>query len=267
MSSIPELSLLVSQVTALCRETGLFIAGEQQQLGSSDIAAKGLHDFVTYVDKTSEQRLISRLSEMLPGAAFLAEEGSVEHQKHEYTWIIDPLDGTTNFIHGLPAFSISIALQQGEDIILGVVHDIRNGESFHAIRGESAMCNGQPIKVSERSSLEVSLLATGFPYNDFSRQDEYLGLFAALMKQCRGIRRFGSAAIDFAWVACGRFDGFWEYGLKPWDVAAGTFIVKQAGGTCSDFSGGDDYLHGGELVCGNPEIHAELLELIGRHFK
>ena len=266
MGNIPELSKLEKNTISLCREVGAFIAGEQPKLISSDISAKGLHDYVTYVDKTSEKELIYGLSELLPGSAFLAEEGSVEHVSSEYTWIIDPLDGTTNYIHGLPVYSISVALQKAGRTILGIVLDIKSGECFHAQEGSGAYLNGKPIRVTDTSSLSESLLATGFPYNDFSRQEEYLRLFSELMRLSRGIRRYGSAAIDLAWVACGRFDGFWEYGLKPWDVAAGAYIAKQAGAACSDFTGNNNFLHGREIVCGNINIHRELLTTLKRCF-
>jgi myo-inositol-1(or 4)-monophosphatase len=261
-----NLEAITKEVISLSREVGKFMIIEQDRLTDTDIQEKGLHDFVTHVDKESEKKLINGLSGMLPGSGFLVEEQTVSNEEREYTWIIDPLDGTTNFIHGLPVFAISIALMRDDETLSGIVLDVRADECFHSAKGQPAYCNGQQIRVSSRASLEESLLATGFPYNDFNRQAEYLELLAYLMKNSRGIRRYGSAAVDLAWVACGRFDAFWEYSLKPWDVAAGSFIVQQAGGSCSDFQGGNNYLFGQEIIAGNPKVYAELLDAIGKHF-
>lgn len=258
---------LMDGVIGLCQEVGSYINSEQNKITQSAIDTKGLHDYVTHVDKQSESLLIDGLSKLLPGSGFLVEENTVENTHEEYTWIVDPLDGTTNFIHGLPTFSISVALMKNTSVILGAVYDVKARECFYATEGSGAFMNGNKIQVSERSTLAESLLATGFPYNDFSRQEEYLAMLGYLMQHCRGIRRFGSAAIDLAWVACGRFDAFWEYSLKPWDVAAGSFIVQQAGGTCSDFKGGENFIFGREIVCGNPMVYAELLNIMKVHFE
>ena len=262
-----NLESLNEELISLCKEVGSYIASEQHKLANTDITTKGLHDYVTHVDKRSEEMLIKRLSSLLPGSGFLVEENTVENTQEEYTWIIDPLDGTTNFIHGLPVFALSIALIKGKETIMGVVYDVRAGECFYAHKDSPAFMNGHEIRVSDRNSLSESLLATGFPYNNFDRQKEYLEMLGHLMQNCRGIRRYGSAAIDLAWVACGRFDGFWEYSLKPWDVAAGSFIVERAGGNCSDFSGEKNFIYGGEIVCGNPEVFRELLGVVGRYFE
>lgn len=262
-----DLNILSREVVELSKEVGAYIASEQKKLGNEDIDKKGLHDYVTYVDKQSELKLIDGLEGILPGSGFMVEENSIDNTEEEYTWIIDPLDGTTNFIHGLPVFAISIALQKDNQTIYGLVYDIKADECFYAGKGSRAFMNGNEIKVSERNSLDESLLATGFPFNEFSRQKEYVELLAHLMKHTRGIRRYGSAAIDLAWVACGRFDGFFEYNLKPWDVAAGSFILKQAGGIVSDFNGEEDYIFGKEIICGNKHIYPELLDLTKMHFK
>ena len=262
-----DLSLLNLEVNELCRKTGAYIADQQNTLSQKDIDSKGLHDYVTHVDKQSEKMLVEELSNILPAAGFLVEEQTVENKDREYTWVVDPLDGTTNFIHGLPTFAISIALMRGEKVILGSVYDVRASECYYAWEDSRAFMNGEEIRVSERKHLADSLLATGFPYNDFSKQENYLQVFAHLMQNCRGIRRFGSAAIDLAWVACGRFDGFWEYSLKPWDVAAGSFIVERAGGICSDFKGERNFIHGGEIVCGNPEVYEELFNIVKPGFE
>jgi myo-inositol-1(or 4)-monophosphatase len=254
------------EVNALCREVGSFMMYEQDQLNKSDIKEKGLHDYVTHVDRQSEQKLIDGLSKILTGSGFLVEEKTVDNEDKEYTWIIDPLDGTTNFIHGLPVFAISVALMKNNSIISGSILDVRADECFYASEESSARCNGKEIKVSQSKSLSESLLATGFPYNDFDRQQEYLNLLGYLMKNTRGIRRYGSAALDLAWVASGRFDAFWEYSLKPWDVAAGSLIVEQAGGKVSDFSGGNNHIFGQEIVCGNPAVYQSMLKIINQFF-
>ena len=261
-----NLEVLNQEVNAIVREVGSYIASQKDHLSSTDIDSKGIHDLVTFVDKRSERMLIDQLSRLLPDSGFLVEEQTVENTGKEYTWIIDPLDGTTNFIHGLPAYSISIALMKGPGLIMGTVLDVEADECFHAWQDGPAFLNDHIIAVSKTDTLGDSLLATGFPYSDFEQLDNYLELLKYLMKNTRGIRRFGSAAIDLAWVACGRFDGFWEYSLKPWDVAAGSFILKQAGGIVHDFKGGNNYLYGKEIVGGNPEIQQELLNLVKNFF-
>jgi len=256
-----KLEELIKDVNTIVREVGEYISSQKDHISSKDIDTKGIHDLVTFVDKRSERMLIDHLSRILPGSGFLVEEQTVENEGKEYTWIIDPLDGTTNYIHGLPAYSISVALMKDEEVIMGTVLDVEAGECYYSWKDGPAFLNDNIITVSKTASLGDSLLATGFPYSDFENLDAYLKMFRYLMENTRGIRRFGSAAIDLAWVACGRFDGFWEYSLKPWDVAAGSFIVIRAGGLCSDFSGGTNFLFGREIVCGNPYIYPDLLEL------
>ncbi len=257
-----DLKALNLEVNELCLRAGKYIAGEQQGLSAGDIDIKGLHDYVTRVDKRSEEMLVEGLGKLLPGSGFLVEEQTVKDEGKAYTWVVDPLDGTTNFIHGLPAFSISVALVHNGRVILGTILDIPAGECYYAWDSSPAFMNGSEIRVSGSTSLTGSLIATGFPFRYFDRQQEYLEVMAYLMRNTSGIRRFGSAAIDLAWVARGRFDGFWEYGLKPWDVAAGSFILQRAGGKCADFTGGNDYIYGGEIVCGNPEVFAALLKVV-----
>ena len=176
------------------------------------------------------------------------------------------MDGTTNFIHHVPVYAISVALMRNNEIILGVVYGINNRECFYAWKGSQAFLNREPIRVSETSNLNNSLLATGFPYSDYGKLDEYIKLFKNLMIKTRGIRRLGSAAIDLAYVACGRFDGFFEYGLHSWDVAAGAFIIKQAGGEISDFNGGNDFVFGKEIIASNQGIYKELSNIINNSF-
>jgi myo-inositol-1(or 4)-monophosphatase len=255
-----NLENLTREVCALARETGGFLRKEAPSLRSADVETKGQHNFVTYVDKESEKRIIARLSRLMPGSGFIAEE-SPGLKPGEYTWVIDPLDGTTNYIHGVPLYCISIALMKGDTPILGVVYEVGLDECFYTWDQAPSFLNERQISVSATASLNESLLATGFPYYDYGRLDEYLDLFRYLMKNSRGIRRLGSAAADLAYVACGRYDGFYEYGLSPWDVAGGALLVRNAGGVVSDFRGTQDFLFGKEIISTNPKIFRELLKL------
>ena len=261
-----NLEFICKNVVELCHETGKFILEERGKFKSSSIEVKGQNDFVSYVDKTSEKKLIAKLSEFIPESGFIAEENTIDKKGEHYTWIIDPLDGTTNFIHGLACFCISIALKKNDELVLGVIYEINAQESFYAWENSPAYLNGKAIQVSAVSKLKDSLLATGFPYYDYSRHNEYIELFKYYMQHTHGIRRLGSAAADLAYVACGRLDGFYEYGLKPWDVAAGIFIVQQAGGKISDFKGENNYLFGAEIVASNELIFDEFADSVKKHF-
>ncbi len=261
-----NLELITNKVIALCKTTGSFIRQEAQKIKSGDIEEKGPHNFVTYVDRHSEKLLVDGLSGILPGSGFLAEEGHYGDTNHPFRWIIDPLDGTTNFIHGLPIYSISVALQEDEVTILGVVYEINRDECFYSWAGSPAYLNGKLIHVSSASSLPDSLLVTGFPYVHDADLDKFTDLLNTFIRQTHGIRRLGSAAADLGYVACGRFEGFYEYGLNPWDVAAGALIVRNAGGMVTDFKGEDNYLFGRELMASNSHIHSAMLDIIHRHF-
>jgi myo-inositol-1(or 4)-monophosphatase len=252
-------------VVELCREVGSFMRTSRLEFSDTDVEEKGLHDLVSFVDREAETRLIVKLSKILPGSGFLAEESGAR-QGGQFRWVIDPLDGTTNFVHGLPLYSISIALQQEETTISGVVYEVGRDECFYAWKDGPAMLNNQIVAVSRTSSLQKSLIATGFPYSDFSRMTPYMGLFDDLMRATRGIRRLGSAAVDLAYVACGRFEVFYEYGLNPWDVAAGAFIVERAGGRLSDFSGDSEVVFGKEIIASNGLVHDHFLEVTSRYF-
>ena len=250
------------QVIQLCEEVGGFIRKENENFDRSKIEQKGsFANLVSYVDKEAENRLVKKLEEILPGSGFIAEEGTERSGTNEYKWIIDPLDGTTNYLHGLPIFAISIGLTRNDKTVLGVVYEVSHQECFHAIEGGKAYCNEKVISVSPIKTLNESLLATGFPYYHTEKKENYLEIIKTFLEHTHGIRRLGSAAIDLAYVACGRMEGFFEYDLKPWDVAGGTFILQQAGGTVTDFSGGDNYLFGGEL-CAAGHVHAEMLKVI-----
>jgi myo-inositol-1(or 4)-monophosphatase len=262
-----NIEYITLEVNNICIETGRFIKSQVGKLANSDVEEKGVHNLVTYVDKESERRIISALIPLVTEAGFIAEEQSDLPKGDKYNWIIDPLDGTTNYIHGIPLFSISIALMENEELLLGVVYEINLEECFYAWRGGGAFLNGKPIRVSKTTELNDSLIATGFPYYDYSLLDPYLALFRDLMQTSRGIRRLGSAAVDLAYVACGRFELFYEYGLHPWDVAAGALIVKEAGGMVSDFKNGNQYIFGQQLIASNTLTHSEFTCKFQEHFK
>lgn len=258
--------IICQEVCDLARKTGAFLKDEIHKIKSENIEHKGAHDFVTYVDKTSESRIVEALSKILPVAGFIAEENKSLPVSDNYNWIIDPLDGTTNYIHGIPLYSISIALVRGTQTVVGVVYEPNSDECFYAWEGSNAFLNHSPIRVSNQVLLNDTLFATGFPYYDYSKLRPFMEVFEYMIRNSRGLRRLGSAAIDLAWVACGRIDGFFEYGLHPWDVAAGAFIVERAGGKNSDFSGSDNYIFGKEIVSSNPYVFNEFIDVIDRHF-
>ncbi len=244
------LEQVLDQLKAVMLEAGQFIRTEGYEFNTDHIEHKGFNDLVSYVDKETEKTLVKGCSDILPEAGFITEEGTNTNREEEYNWIIDPLDGTTNFTHGLPVFSISIALMRNKSIVLGAVYEINRDEFFSAIAGKQATCNDRPISVSKAQTLDSSLLATGFPYYNFDKMPQYLQILNDFMQTTHGLRRLGSAAVDLAYVACGRFEGFFEYNLNAWDVAAGAFIVQQAGGVVTDFSGGDDYIFGRSIIAG-----------------
>jgi len=260
-----SLDYYLQQVISTANDVGSFIRRERERFTSSDIEYKGKNDLVSYVDKEAEKQIVERLSKVLPEAGFITEEKTIEKTGEEYNWIIDPLDGTTNFIHGLPVYSTCIGLMKGKEVILGVVYEVNRDECFYATKGGGAFCNGSSIKVTEVAKISESLFATGFPYYNFEKLDQYLAVLNELMKNTHGLRRMGSAAVDLAYVACGRYEGYFEYNLNPWDVAAGTLIIQEAGGIVTDFSGGDDFIFGRELVAGSP-VHKELLALVKKHW-
>ena len=261
-----DLAQMEKDVIELSNEVAVFILKEVSNFDKSRIEHKNTpNNLVSYVDKESEKIIVKALKKILPGSGFLAEEGTSSEGSNEYRWIIDPLDGTTNFTHGLPPYAISIGLARKDDVILGVVYEVSRAECFHAIENGSAFCNETEIKVAETKSLNEGLLATGFPYYHFDKREEYLSVIKTFLELTHGVRRMGSAATDLAYVACGRMDGFFEYNLNPWDVAAGSLIVQQAGGIVSDFKGGNKFLYGGE-ICAAGAIHPEMVEIIKRHW-
>ncbi|QSE98733.1 inositol monophosphatase family protein [Fulvivirga lutea] len=260
------LQQVLDHIKAGILQTGQFIREEAYQFSADRIERKGFNDLVSYVDKEAEKMLVSSCSEALPEAGFITEEGTKTERKVEYNWIIDPLDGTTNFTHGLPVYSISVALMRNEKLVIGVVYEINRDEFFYAVEGSPAYCNDEEIKVSKVNTLSESLLATGFPYYDFEQMQSYLKILNDFMQSTHGLRRMGSAAVDLAYVACGRFEGFFEYNLNAWDVAAGAFIVQQAGGQVTDFKGGNDFVFGREIVASS-NVQNEMLQVIQKHWQ
>ena len=261
-----NLEKLTADVCSLARETGSFLRQECKKFSASAIEVKGDNNFVSYVDKLAEKLIVDRLRILLPESGFITEEGTAQSNNERYRWVIDPLDGTTNFIHGLYPFCVSIALMDGEEVIIGVIYEVGLDECFYAWSGSKAFCNGHEIHVSETSAVQDSLIATGFPYTDFDRLEPYLNSFEYLLKNTHGARRLGSAAVDLAYVANGRFEAFYEYSLHPWDVAAGALIVQQAGGKVSNFAGSGDYIFGKDFVATNAKIYDEFMKFVNLYF-
>ena len=259
-----DLKDICSEVEAVAAETASFIMKESEKFDRKLIKTKGLHDFVSYVDIGAEKMLVEKLGKLLPEAGFNVEEGTSSKKGSRFCWIIDPLDGTTNFLHKLHPYSLSIALSECDEVIVGVVFEAGGNESFTAWKNGGAWLNRKKINVSQSPDLASSLIATGFPYKNFSRLKSYLRCFEHFLRNSQGVRRMGSAAIDLAYVACGRFEAFYEYGLNPWDVAAGTLLVREAGGFVSDFSGNERNVTGKEIVAANDQVYTEFLEIVSK---
>lgn len=252
-------------VVNIVRETGSFIRQEREKITAGDVELKSVASLVTYVDRTSERMLVEALRKLIPGSGFITEEGTAGHSGEKITWIIDPLDGTTNYIHGIFPCSVSIGLAEEGKIVAGVVYELGHDEMFYAWQGSQAFLNGKEIRVSGSEHSVDALIGTGFPYYDFQRIDSYLDVLNELMKKSRGLRRMGSAAADLVYVAAGRFNAFFEHALHAWDVAAGAFILQQAGGKVTDFNGGEDWLFGGEIVAASNNYFPEFYEIVNRH--
>jgi myo-inositol-1(or 4)-monophosphatase len=249
------------------RRAGSIINRASFDLESVAVTTKRKNDFVTEVDKAAEVAIIETITQSYPTHGILAEEsGASGKQDAEYLWIIDPLDGTTNFIHGFPQYSVSIGVQHKGVLTQSVVFDPVRNELFTASRGRGAYVNDKRIRVSQRIGLKEALIGTGFPFREIAYFDEYMAMFRAVTRETAGIRRPGSAALDLAYVAAGRLDGFWEIGLSPWDVAGGALLIQEAGGLITNLHGEQDFLHAGHVVCGSPKVFAPLLQLIGKHW-
>ncbi len=257
-----DLEKICREAIEAVKKAGSYIIDQHKNKSDRQLEEKGKHNFVTIVDKTAEDILVKELGKIMPEAGFIAEEGTNNKKGKKYNWIIDPLDGTTNFIHGAFPFAISVALNDGKIPVVGVILELGFNECFYAWKNGGAFANGFPIQASANLTLNQSLIATGFPYTNFERMDDYMKTIDWFMKNSRGLRRLGSAATDIAWVACGRYDGFFEYGLKPWAVAPGVIILSEAGGSCADFSGGENYIFGEEIICSNGKNHREFVDII-----
>jgi len=244
------------------RAAGDIIVRNMDRLDRIKVVTKQNNDFVSNVDHMSEQAIISTIKQAYPEHGILAEESGSQAENSEYQWIIDPLDGTTNYLHGFPQFAVSIALKHKNRLEVGVIYDPVSQELFTAIRGDGAKLNDKKIRVTNHKGLNNALLGTGFPYYDQSYIDTYLETMKALMQKTAGIRRPGSAALDLAWLAAGRIDGFWEFNLKAWDIAAGALIVREAGGIVSDFQNKDGYLQSGDIIAAAPKVFPEMLKII-----
>lgn len=246
------------------REAGRVLTRSYNRLDTLTVTDKGKNEFVSEVDRNAEQAIIEVLREKYPNHAILAEE-SGRHAGNDYQWIIDPLDGTTNYLHGFPQFSISIALKVKGRLEVGVVYDPIKEEMFTTSRGDGALLNDHKLRVTNRKGLAGALLGTGIPYRDFRYTENYMGMLRDLIKDTAGIRRPGSAALDFAYVAAGRIDGFWELGLAQWDFAAGALLVREAGGVVTDIGGGERYMETGNVITGGLKVHNAMLRCIRPH--
>lgn len=243
-------------------EAGAFIRLHSGNVHESKIETKEQNSLVSFVDKGAEQMLVEQLSALLPEAGFITEEDTIENKRRDLTWIIDPLDGTTNFLKNIPMFSVSVALYAGNTPLIGTVYDVVHDEMFSAYKGGGAFVNGHQISVSPIPALADAIIATGFPYNTLNKMPELIEWVSRFLQHARGIRRLGSAALDLAYVASGRFDGFYESALNSWDVAAGALLVLEAGGQVSDFQGRSDFLSQGMILATNGSIHAEMQDLL-----
>lgn len=261
-----NLEHLCQQTCQIVTATADFIRAELGKVQSNEIETKSLNSLVSYVDKQAEQQLVAALQTLLPISTFLTEEETIAQEKGDYLWIIDPLDGTTNFLHQIPTFAVSVALQYKGATVIGVVYEVNRQECFYAWKEGGAYLNGQSISVSKNVVMQNAIIATGFPYYDYEQMDAYLETLKYCMLNTRGIRRLGAAAVDLAYVACGKFDTFFEYSLSPWDVAAGAFLVQEAGGMVSDFKGETDYLYGKEIVAGSSGLFKEFAKEVRNNF-
>ncbi len=255
---------LLNTAVKAARRAGNIIVRYVDQIDRLEIETKGRQDFVTEVDRVAEEEIIRVIRAAYPNHAIIAEE-SGSHNGAEFEWIIDPLDGTTNFLHRYPQFAVSIGLRHKGTLDQGVVFDPVHNELFTASRGHGTQLNDRRIRVSNVSRLDDALLATGLPIRQVEHLELWIQTFRSLLPRTSGVRRAGSAALDLAYVAAGRCDGFWEIGLKVWDMAAGTLLIQEAGGLLGDFSGGQRFLETGNIIAGNPHIYPEILRLIGPH--
>ncbi len=246
------------------RNAGDLIQRSSQNLDKLTIDQKSRNDYASEVDRMAEQEIIKVLRNAFPEHAILAEE-SGEHQGNDYVWVIDPLDGTTNFLHGFPQYAVSIALKHKNKLEIGVIYDPSRDELFTAERGGGAMLNNRKIRVAKQNSMRGALIGTGFPFKNQQHLEAYLNMFRAVTADTAGIRRAGAAALDLAYVACGRLDAYWEIGVSEWDIAAGVLLVQEAGGVATDFAFNDKYLQTGNVIVGNPRMHQLMYHTLEPH--
>ncbi|HVL76829.1 MAG TPA: inositol monophosphatase family protein [Noviherbaspirillum sp.] len=261
---------MLNTAVKAARRAGAVINRASFDIDRVKVSEKGRNDFVTEVDQAAENAIIEVLKNAYPDHAILAEESGASanhHDEHENIWIIDPIDGTTNFIHGFPTYCVSIALKQRGQITQAVVYDPNRNDLFTATKGAGAYLNEKRIRVSRRDKMADALIGTGFPFRSTDELDEYVKMFKILSERCAGLRRPGAAALDLAYVAAGRLDGFFEKGLQPWDVAAGSLLITEAGGIVSNFAGESDYLYRGDVIAGTPKIFAQMVALLSRFAK
>ncbi len=256
---------MLNIATRAARAAGDIILRNVDKLDRLKVEVKAQNDFVTQVDLKAEEVIIETLRQAYPDHGIIAEENGRFNEDSEYQWIIDPLDGTTNFLHGFPQFAVSIGLQHKGRLSIAVVYDPVKNELFTAARGEGAQLNGRRLRTTEQKGLKGALLGTGFPFKHPQHLDTYLATFKAVHPHAAGIRRAGSAALDLAYVAAGRLDGFWELGLNAWDMAAGVLLIREAGGIVTDFSGEGNYLETGNVIAAASKVYQPLFEAIKPH--
>jgi len=256
---------ILNVATKAAREAGKIINRASQDVGALKVQTKDYNDFVSEVDRSAEDAIIGILKEAYPTHGFYGEESGKTNVDAESIWIIDPLDGTTNFLHNFPCYCVSIALQERGVLTQAVIYDPVHNDLFTATKGRGAFLNDKRIRVTNRSKLQDGLISTGFPFKDFSYLDTYLEIFKDMAKKTAGLRRPGSAALDLAYVAAGYTDGFFEINLSPWDIAAGALLVQEAGGIVGDFEGNESWLRTGNIVAGNPKVFGQMLQVIAPH--
>lgn len=266
MDPLTRVAELEEDFLKIVEETAHWALRQRAEFDNADIEYKGRNDLVSDIDRKAENMLVEKLSALLPGSGFLTEEDVTQNVSRDFTWVVDPLDGTTNYVHGLPLYTVSVALKHQGELVMGCVAEPNLRETFSAILGSGAKLNGEKLQVSKTRNLENALLATGFPYQDFSQLASYLELLYRFLSATRGVRRLGSAALDLAYTAAGRFDSFFEYGLKEWDVAAGALIVEEAGGRVSCWKNTGDFVGERTIIASNGMLHEPMLRKIEKVF-
>jgi len=255
---------MLNTAVKAARRAGSIINRASRNLDILSVTQKAINDFVSEVDREAEQAIIEALLGAYPGHSILAEESGASG-KSEFRWIIDPLDGTTNFLHGFPQYAVSIALEHKGVMTQAVIYDPAHNDLFTATRGHGAYLNDHRLRVSKRSKLQQGLIGTGFPFREFAHVDAYLAMLRDLTQKTTGLRRAGSATLDLAYVAAGRLDGFWEFGLGPWDIAAGSLLITEAGGLVGDLEGNSGYLESGNIIAANPKLFSQLVQALAPH--